>query len=256
MSCYAVHLGNCAGGRSREHYISESVLEIAGTSIQISGFPWQRAGETADVGAASLAAKILCGRHNEQLFPVDSAGKGFLAGLKSSFQEASEGGFSNKTYQTHGKLLELWLLKVLCGTLRLRRVAVPEKWIDILFQREPWPVGTGMHILVAPGAAAWYFTLVRVILVTATEDPTQIRGAKFGIGGLAVLLAFGRPRLTEPGMEAIYRPESVLIETNGKHHQHMLSWDDDAIHGSVTLELIRPIEESTTAPRPIVKPVG
>jgi hypothetical protein len=255
MSCYAIHLGNCAGGRSKEHYISESVLEIAGTAIQISGFPWQRAGETAHIGAASLAAKMLCRRHNEQLSPLDSVGKDFLAGLKSSFHEASEGRFSNRTYQIRGKSLELWLLKVLCGVLRLRRIAVPEEWIDILFQRKPWPDGTGMHILVARGEAAWYFTLVRVTLVEATEDPTQIRGAKFGIGGLAMLLAFGTPRLTEPGVQTIFRPGSILIETDGKRHQHVLSWDDDATHASVVLEFIGPIEEPATAPRPIVKPV-
>lgn len=37
--CYARHFGDCAGGRSKEHYVSESVLEVAGSAIQISGFP-------------------------------------------------------------------------------------------------------------------------------------------------------------------------------------------------------------------------
>jgi hypothetical protein len=31
-------LGNCKGGMSREHYISRSVLEIVGKTVQTSGF--------------------------------------------------------------------------------------------------------------------------------------------------------------------------------------------------------------------------
>ena len=86
MTCYAVHLGDCAGGLSKEHYVSESVLEIAGTAVQVTGFPWQPGGETAQIGTASLAAKILCKHHNEQLSPLDSVAKVFLSGLKASFQ--------------------------------------------------------------------------------------------------------------------------------------------------------------------------
>ena len=40
MTCYAVHLGDRAGGLSKEHYVSESVLEIAGTlagTLHLSG---------------------------------------------------------------------------------------------------------------------------------------------------------------------------------------------------------------------------
>ena len=256
MTCYAVHLGDCAGGLSKEHYVSESVLEIAGTAIQVTGFPWQRSGETAQIGAASLAAKILCKRHNEQLSPLDSVAKVFLSGLKSSFQEASENRLSNSTYQTSGCSFELWLLKVLCGLLPLCKVAVPHTWVDILFQREPWPAGAGLHIFGAPGAASWYFTLVRIISVTTTEDPSRIAGAKFGIGGLALLLAFGTPRFTELGMQVLYRPASLLIERDGKQNQHVLSWDDHGAHGAMTLRVTGATASTTEGPRPIVTSVG
>jgi hypothetical protein len=256
VTCYAAHLGDCAGGLSKEHYVSESVLAIVGTIIQVTGFPWQRNAETAQIGAASLAAKILCKRHNEQLSPLDSVAKVFLSGLQSSFQEASENMLSNTTYQTSGSSFELWLLKVLCGLLPLCKVAVPHAWVNILFQREPWPAGAGLHIFGAPGVASWYFTLVRVISVMSAENPGRIAGAKFGIGGLALLLAFGTPRLTEPGMQTSYRPAGISIERDGKQNQHVLSWDDDDAHGTMTLRITGTTTGTTEGPRPIVKPVG
>jgi len=57
MKCYARNLGNCSRISSREHFISEAVLEIEGTSIEISGFPWQNKGESAVIGKSSLASK-------------------------------------------------------------------------------------------------------------------------------------------------------------------------------------------------------
>lgn len=254
MRCYAVHLGDCAGGRSKEHYVSASVMEIGGAAIQISGFPWQRAGETKRVGAASLAAKILCRHHNEQLSPLDSVGKDFLAGLKSSFDELS-GGLSDNTYQVDGNKLELWLLKVLCGMLAIYKVPVPTTWVEILFQRKPWPDGEGMHILTAPGALGWYFTLVRVTLLTVTQDRSRIAGAMFGLGGLALILAFGTPRLTGPGMQALYRPARILIEKDGRQNQHVLSWNDQGVRASVALQVTSEIDDPATGPRPMVEPV-
>ena len=90
----------------------------------------------------------------------------------------------------------------------------------------------------------------------ATEDPSRIAGAKFGIGGLALLLAFGTPRLTEPGMQALYRPASLLIERDGKQNKHVLSWDDHGAHGTMNLRITGGGIASGAGPRPIVEPVG
>jgi hypothetical protein len=255
VTCYAVHLGDCAGSLSKEHYVSESLLEIAGTAVQVTGFPWQSGGEPAQIGTASLAAKILCKRHNEQLSPLDTVAKVFLSGLKASFQEASENRLSNSTYQTSGSSFELWLLKVLCGLLPLWKVAVPHTWVDILFQRSSWPLEAGLYIFGTPGMASWHFTLVRVISVMSTGDPSRIAGAKFGIGGLTLLLAFGTPKFTEPGMQALYRPASLLIERDGKQNRHVLSWDDHDAYGTMNLRITGEIA-SGAGPRPIVEPVG
>jgi hypothetical protein len=126
-------------------------------------------------------------------------------------------------------------------------------WVDILFQRNPWPLEAGLYIFGTPGVGGWYFTLVRVISVMATEDPNRIAGAKFGIGGLALLLAFGTPRFTEPGMQALYRPATLLIERNGKQNKHVLSWDDYGAHGTMNLRITGEIA-SGARPRPIVEP--
>jgi hypothetical protein len=95
--CYAAHLGNCKGGVSREHYISESVLEIAGRDVQVSGFPWQEANKPMQIGIGSLTSKILCEHHNSQLSPLDGSGRDFLQALKSSFDDAIAGEFLMKS---------------------------------------------------------------------------------------------------------------------------------------------------------------
>ncbi len=88
MKCYAKNLGNCQGLITREHYISKSVLEIAGKKIQVSGFPWQENNKPIDIGINSLASNILCEFHNSQLSPLDENGRKLLFALKTSFDQA------------------------------------------------------------------------------------------------------------------------------------------------------------------------
>jgi len=91
MDCYAAPLGDCAGGGSGEHYISRSVLELVGTAVRGSGFPWQAQGTRQDIGIASLSANILCRRHNQQLWHLDETGKMFVRALKTIHDNAAEG---------------------------------------------------------------------------------------------------------------------------------------------------------------------
>ena len=119
---------------------------------------------------------------------------------------------SNGTCSLPWDQLEKWLLKVLVGIFSLTsRYQVPVEWIELLFGRKPWPVGEGMYIFFVPGALTWNLQLLQVIPVYKTEGARSILGAKFGFGGPPFLLAFGRPRFWEAGMEAFFRPGKLQV---------------------------------------------
>jgi len=252
VHCYAAHLGDCERGPSREHYISKSVLKLAGNTVLVSGFPWQKPGQVIDIGIGSLASKILCGHHNAELSSLDESGRAFLANLKSSFDAAlGEGEFSDETFSIAGDKLELWLLKILCGILTVSRASAPEKWIEVLFQRQPFPDRAGIHFFGMPGPAGWYFNLLRVISVPSKQG--NIAGAKFGIGGLEVLLAFGKPQFMETEFQSRYRPESLLIHRDSNTKKFDFSWGDHVGEGSVVMRIEEVIEQQDTERRAIVK---
>ena len=251
--CYAATLGDCSGQASREHYVSRSVLEIVGQVVQISGFPWQKPNEEKTVGTSVLTAKILCRHHNSLLSRLDAAAKEFVVGLKDAYDSAIKGNMSNGTCSIPGDQLERWLLKVLVGIFNLStRYQVPKEWVEMLFERKPWPVGEGIHIFGAPGAATWNFQLLRIILVHKTGDARSILGAKFGLGGLPLLLAFGKPRFQEAGIEALFRPGKLKVSQGSSVREIQISWPDQEKHGVVTLAINGPGDDASGAPRSMV----
>jgi len=254
MGCYAIHLGDCAGGMTKEHYISHSVLEIVGKAVQVSGFPWQRPDEPMQISTSALSSRILCRHHNSELSHLDETGATFLHTLKSSFDQAvAQKEFTSEVFSIEGEKLELWLLKILCGIFSATgAVAVPKTWVNILFEREAFPNASGISIFGTSGSASWFFNLIRVISVRDKEG--DIAGAKFGVGGLALLLAFGKPLFTEKGMQALYRPKSIVMEKGGNAKRFDFSWPSNEGGGSLHLRLTGRIRAGTSRIRPIVEP--
>jgi hypothetical protein len=57
--CYLDHTRDCAGGISREHYISEVALEqLSAPAVAIDGVPWLAPGERKIIGINNLTANI------------------------------------------------------------------------------------------------------------------------------------------------------------------------------------------------------
>jgi hypothetical protein len=254
-NCYAAHLGNCLGGSSREHYISRSVLEIVGAKFQISGFPWQQPEQQMEVGIGALVSRILCNHHNSELSILDETGNEFVRALKSSFGEALGNDYAEEEFSISGEKLELWLLKILCGIIRVfGTVSVPRRWVDILFRNEPFPNGWGMHLFSELGTVSWFFQLVRVVPVL--NEKRSIAGAKFGIGGLALLLAFGKPQFEDGSIQSMYRPKSIVVRRKGNAKKINLSWPRGTGGGSIHLKVEGSIEQEQNSYRPIVIPDG
>jgi hypothetical protein len=77
MVCWADCLGNCQSKQSREHVVSGNLW--LSSTVMVQGFSWC-AEAPKEIGIAGLTAKILCIKHNSDLFSVDSsAGDSFAA---------------------------------------------------------------------------------------------------------------------------------------------------------------------------------
>ena len=67
--CWASSLGDCGGGISREHLVSESIFP--NQSIYVQGMDWCLDAPKL-VRIESLTAKILCRDHNSRLSELDA----------------------------------------------------------------------------------------------------------------------------------------------------------------------------------------
>jgi hypothetical protein len=154
--CYAQHLGGCTH-KSREHFISRSILEIVGGPFSIQGFPWLKSGEVGKASAASLTSNVLCDRHNSSLSILDSEAARFFGHLKllDSKTSPSELAEVPAVFSVDGVLLEKWLLKALCGIMAsgnflidgksFGKVPPSEYLVNLLFSDRPWKKGVGLY---------------------------------------------------------------------------------------------------------------
>jgi hypothetical protein len=254
VTCYSESLGDCSGGRSAEHYISRSVLQLAGRKIRISGFPWQDPDQPQEIGIASLSSNILCRGHNEQLSSLDVEGQNFVKSLKTCFDEAVDNSeFTHEEFEINGDLLERWFLKVLCGVLVVARgYSIHKSWLEILFRGKPFPKQSGMYFFGKLGRASWEFNLLRVISVLNNHD--HIAGAKFGIGGVPMLLGFGNPGFDDPEFRSFYRPACLEVRKGDNAKRIEFSWHEYGGGGTVFMQLEGPIDQDGANPIPLVQP--
>ena len=254
MKCYASHLGNCSGGPSKEHVISRSVLALAGDVILVSGFPWQEKDKYDSVGINSLASKVLCQNHNNSLSKADNEGRLFVQSIKSIFEtfvETNESPVDDVII--NGELIELWLLKILCGIYSLKKKGeVPKEWIKILFEKEKFGKDCGFYFFGFEGNASWFFNLVKVISVR--DDKNMFAGAKFGIGGLSLLLALGKPNFENPNMKYMLRPKRIVFSKGEISKNIVLSWNSYPSSGTITMNILGTTEDPPPEYVPLVSP--
>ena len=107
--CWAKNIGGCSSKITREHLISNSLLE---DMVLVEGFHWCK-DSPKKIGSSNLTSNILCKHHNELLSPCDSEIKNFLDSFekfKRTGSKIEKYGFSLKhipyTYDIIGSLLE------------------------------------------------------------------------------------------------------------------------------------------------------
>jgi hypothetical protein len=149
MECWASILGNCAGGKSREHFISDGIFD--GESITAFGLPWCK-DKPVSIGIPRAVAKILCKRHNETLSPYDHE-----AAKLSRFvaKNLIDDPMANATITLDGHLLELWSLKTLVNIGYVggldphthRRLRPTDELVEFIFRKRPVTEGVGLYFI-------------------------------------------------------------------------------------------------------------
>ncbi|SIS03719.1 hypothetical protein [Williamsia sterculiae] len=229
-SCYGNVSNDCSRDLSREHYITEDILEQIrheDTGVTIGGTTWVPRGEARTVGVGALASRILCRRHNNALSPLDKIASHFFRALVADqlslvADYGPDGEFPCSFTLVHGQAIELWLLKVIWGVLSTETMPLADgspayrfglryprsQLAEILWRGEPWPSGAGMYL--APPRTTAEGVKTRSIAVRVLQDGPECFGGIVRCAGIEFAVLLERP-----ANRAIYRPAAIHFDRAG-----------------------------------------
>jgi hypothetical protein len=149
VECWASILGDCSGGSSREHYVSDGVF--ASEEVTAFGLRWCR-DQPKQVGLGAAVAKILCRHHNGALSDFDAEAANLSKFLTQSVLNTP---LARSELQVHGPNLERWALKTglnlgYLGALdpeNHTRLYPPPELVRSIFLGQPLPAGAGLYFI-------------------------------------------------------------------------------------------------------------
>ena len=158
-NCWASCVGQCSEKLSREHLVSKALF--LNDVVTIQGLPWCQ--EPKRIGLANATAKILCGRHNNDLSPVDTAGSDAFSAIRQMMKVLKARSVLKPhfwkvcRYTIDGKGLERWFLKTLIniscnGPTPIGRNSERFGWpsqdlVEIAFGKRPFEGKAGLYAL-------------------------------------------------------------------------------------------------------------
>lgn len=181
------------------------------------------AGAGTPIGVNSLSSKMLCGRHNEALSPLDTAVATFFEFFKEDQLDVAThmgtGEFDRTFTMINGPILQLWLLKVIWGVLEARAIQIScdiaerfrlgvtkETLSEILWRGAPWPRHWGMYMFNHQGhphePVKLNSTRIRMVDVNG-----EILGGAVRLSGFEFCMAFEQPNV--PG---VFQPGALTLQ--------------------------------------------
>ena len=168
--CYARASNDCDHQLTREHWISDDLLErVSGDNkkvVAVEGAAWQGTrGKQKTIGINSLSARMLCERHNGALSPLDKMASESFSHLRDDLLDmmwrVGTVEFPRGFTLVSGPYFELWLLKVLWGAIEAKALTVnghvaygfrlggvtAETLAEILWRGADWPKHWGLYVL-------------------------------------------------------------------------------------------------------------
>ena len=234
--CWASSLGDCGGGSSREHIVSDSILQFF-ASVRVHGLPWCQ--EPKDIGAGSLTAKHLCRDHNARLSPSDNAAFTLFREFRDRFDSGASG--CEMPIEISGSSLECWFIKTginlcLVGDRPLQwpstygDQSVPAALVEAAFGVKRFDKPCGLYFYAQHGYKMDSFD--GVLFSTLSEQDDRIFGFQYVFRGHPMLLWIDNSTIGNcvfpDGLVASgfqYRTESINLTRAGKPFRSLsLRW--------------------------------
>ena len=107
--CYLSTTKGCSNKISREHYISESLLnkiERQNKTVDVCGLAWLPKEQLKSVGKSSLTSNILCTQHNSDLSKLDKKIGNLVEAISSIDVELQSSSPRNLNYEIESSHIE------------------------------------------------------------------------------------------------------------------------------------------------------
>ena len=154
--CYLSVTKGCSNNISREHCISESLLNSLSKdkkTIDLCGLSWLPKKELRAIGKSRLVSKVLCAKHNSELSGLDLGIYEFADAIENINQIINKKNQSPLSYILNGEILERWILKTMVGLIESKQITqkngkpylYKSNCIKLIcLPRHRWPVGWGL----------------------------------------------------------------------------------------------------------------
>jgi hypothetical protein len=224
------------------------VISIGEPAVLVRNLSFQEPDVQEKMGIGSLAAKVLCSKHNSQLSAFDVAGFSLVSGMDRIDCAAGKVEEEHETVQICGDDLERWILKTLCGGLfsgnlrggSLKGVCPPREWLEVLFEKQRMLRGCGLYVRAGtPGIPfATDPSILKMDPVVSECDLVvglRIWVINFEFVLLLAPLQLGVPRMLE---YAQYRPGGIVVQGSNKRIQ--MTWQDGGARDELRVRWVGP----------------
>ena len=235
--CYARSLGNCSKKITKEHYISENILNTFETIIPSAGFDRAKKLRDGTAPASSFSAKILCEKHNNSLNKIDTeAGLLFNHLRKISKFEPCE-----DVIKFNGPKIERWFLKYTMGVFttgqlleaKLQQSRI-ENLVRILFSEENLWVGHGLY-LKRPSDLKFY-GCQRIGSETSLGPNKELLGVYFDFHGYVFYFSLIDVIFSRDDLR--YRPKIINFNRDKKSKTIEFDWEDNRFQSKIDLTFL------------------
>jgi hypothetical protein len=228
-ACWASCLGNCGGGWTNEHYISDGIFDAA--SVTAFGLHWCNE-KPVQIGLGSAVSKILCKTHNEALSPYDSEAAKLSGFLTANIQDEP---LKADVISLNGSLLEKWALKTcinlgFIGALdqgTFARIVPPENLVREVFSDKTPPDGMGLYFVTGTVSNENYKVGLSWNAIRNVGAGGSVVGMTFTFNGVrlvvSVIPVHAEQLIAKMGVvkgvdysraTTIYRPRNIVLKSN------------------------------------------
>jgi hypothetical protein len=241
--CYARQLLDCSAKISLEHVISNDVLQelkhdgkVKIANVRPRAWKVAERNSFALRGPKELRAPILCVRHNNALWAVDSAAGRLNRVLARFDTEMRAPAVAEEIVLFSGADIERWILKTAVGLAVAGQIPHQidiETAVPMLFGESDFAPMRGLYFSTTAGERVYHSGSVGFDPLTDPRTNTIVAFRAI-VRGFTFTLMLGRP--DAPHAWGTYRPRTLVFRSaDGIARKFLeLSWPDPSLQGYVT----------------------